>query len=415
LGQNTTIVASASGGNGTYIYGWNPTLTTSGTQNVSPLNPTTYLVTAFDGNGCAGNTVAVQIVVYNLTPANITVNAYSPICPGTSTFVYANVTGSQGPLTYSWNQGLGPGPGGFLVSPVIPTTYSVSITNSCGAIVNAQTTKNINPPPTIGITTDTSAGCAIFIANFFDVTTTVSNDSIYSWFWTFGDGSTDTVQNPTHIYPNAGLYNVTLSVVTYAGCVNNNASSPYPVTVYPQPVAAFSTNTTTVNLPYDEVTCTNQSAGAISYLWLFSDGTSYTSINPPPHLFPTIGTWTITLIATNQFGCTETTQNNIIATSDIVFPNAFTPNSNGGNGGTYTYGDLNNDVFYPFTSGVRDYKLLIFNRWGELIFESTALNIGWDGYYRGEICPQDVYVWKAEIIFIDGREFKDTGDVTLLR
>ncbi|HYG52734.1 MAG TPA: gliding motility-associated C-terminal domain-containing protein, partial [Flavobacteriales bacterium] len=60
-------------------------------------------------------------------------------------------------------------------------------------------------------------------------------------------------------------------------------------------------------------------------------------------------------------------------------------------------------------------RLLIFNRWGELIFESTDVNKGWDGYYRGVICTQDVYVWKADVTFIDGREFSATGDLTLLR
>jgi gliding motility-associated-like protein len=415
LGQSSNMLATATGGNGVYTFGWNPSLTTSGSQTVSPLVPTTYSVTAFDANGCPGNTVSVQIVVYNLTAANVTVNAYSPICPGTSTFVYANVTGSQGPLTYTWNQGLGPGPGGFLVNPTTPTTYSVTVTNSCGAVVNAQTTVNINPPPVIVISSDTAAGCAIFVANFYDLSTTVANDSIYSWQWTFGDGDSSSLQNPTHIYTNPGIYSITLSVITYAGCTNNNASAPYSVTVYPQPVAAFSTNTTQVNLPYEEVTCINQSSGAISYLWNFDDGTTSTQTNPPSHLFPTIGTWTISLIATNQFGCTDTAYNQVVAVSDITFPTAFTPNTSGGNGGSYNYTDLNNDVFYPFTSGVDNYHLMIFNRWGELIFESFELSVGWDGYYKGNICTQDVYVWKAEVTFIDGREFNGKGDVTLLR
>jgi large repetitive protein len=415
LGQTTTLIATATGGNGSYTFGWTPSLGTSGTQVIAPVVTSTFSVTAFDNFGCPGNTVSVQIVVYNLPGANLTVNALTPICPGSSTLVYANVVGAQGPLTYSWNNGLGPGPGGFLVTPSAPTTYAVTVTNSCGATASAQVDVTFNPPPVITIDTDTAVGCAAFSVNFYDLSTTVPNDSIFSWQWDFGDGGTSTLDNPIHTYGTPGLYNVTLSVITYAGCTNNNASSPYSITVYPQPIAAFSTNTTTVDLPYDEVVCTNQSAGALSYIWNFGDGVTSTQTNPPSHLYPTIGTWTISLVAFNQFGCTDTAFNNIIATSDIVFPNAFTPNTSGSNGGTFSYEDLDNDVFYPFTSGVNDYHLMIFNRWGELIFESFELQIGWDGYYRDVICPQDVYVWKAEVSFIDGRKFNETGNVTLLR
>jgi gliding motility-associated-like protein len=72
-------------------------------------------------------------------------------------------------------------------------------------------------------------------------------------------------------------------------------------------------------------------------------------------------------------------------------------------------------VFFPYTSGVTDYHLQIFNRWGELIFESTELKTGWDGYFKGKLCQQDGYVWKADVKFFDGREYHKTGSVTLLR
>ena len=100
---------------------------------------------------------------------------------------------------------------------------------------------------------------------------------------------------------------------------------------------------------------------------------------------------------------------------ELVFPNAFTPNDLGPSDGSYEPDQLNNDIFFPIQKGVQEYKLQIFNRWGELIFQSEDVNIGWDGYYRGELCKQDVYVWKVRALFSDGEEIEKAGDVTLLR
>ena len=59
--------------------------------------------------------------------------------------------------------------------------------------------------------------------------------------------------------------------------------------------------------------------------------------------------------------------------------------------------------------------MIIFNRWGELIFESFDINIGWDGYYRNKICQQDVYVYKVNITWTDGSKTIEAGDITLFR
>ena len=93
----------------------------------------------------------------------------------------------------------------------------------------------------------------------------------------------------------------------------------------------------------------------------------------------------------------------------------FLPSLTGSSGGYYD--DLtpdNNTVFRPFSDGVVEYHLQIFNRWGELIFESNDVNIGWDGYHKGEVCSQGVYVYKVTGKYANGRPFVQTGDVTLL-
>ncbi|MDQ3047891.1 MAG: gliding motility-associated C-terminal domain-containing protein [Bacteroidota bacterium] len=123
----------------------------------------------------------------------------------------------------------------------------------------------------------------------------------------------------------------------------------------------------------------------------------------------------IQLIATSSFGCSDTAYSEVVTNADVVFPNVFTPGEGGSGGGAYNINALNNDVFFPYTSGVTDFKLQIFNRWGELIFESNDIALGWDGYYKGKLCQQDVYVWKAFIRLNNGNEFNKSGDVTILR
>ena len=104
---------------------------------------------------------------------------------------------------------------------------------------------------------------------------------------------------------------------------------------------------------------------------------------------------------------------------DVVIPNAFTPDpeggGSGGGNGTWVTGDLSNDVFYPFVRFLKDFRMRIFNRWGELIFESTDLKVGWDGYYRGQISPQDVYVVQTWFRFVDGKTVEKLSDLTLFR
>jgi gliding motility-associated-like protein len=98
----------------------------------------------------------------------------------------------------------------------------------------------------------------------------------------------------------------------------------------------------------------------------------------------------------------------------IDFPNAFTPNTSGASGGAYDPFGFDNDVFFPMHRGVAEYQLQIFNKWGELLFESTDVYKGWDGYYRGILCRQDVYAWKVKARFADGQKYENAGDVTLL-
>ncbi len=416
LGQLANLTATASGGTGTYSYTWLPqNFTNNGTLTVSPSSTTTYTVLATDQNGCAGQSTTATAVVYSLLPANISVLGNTPICPGQSTTVSCQIAGLTGPVTYQWNYGLGSGSGPYTVTPLQPTTYVVTVSNSCSVSVTDSVHIFFNPQPTVILTSDTNGMCVPSALQFYDNSITGNvTDPITSWYWDFGDGTTSTQSDPVHIYNTAGTYYVYLTVSTTGGCQNNNSSAPMMINAYPFPIAAFSVNSTTLDLPYDLLNCTNQSVGADSYIWNFGDGAGSTSINPQ-HLYTTVGNFNVQLIATTIHGCSDTANTEVMTNADITFPNVFTPSSGGSTGGWYDVTSLSNDVFFPYTSGVTEFKLQIFNRWGELIFESTDIKQGWDGYYRGGLCQQDVYVWKAYIKLNNGKTFNKNGDVTLLR
>jgi PKD repeat protein len=357
----------------------------------------------------------VSAIVYNLTSANIQAFAITPICPGQATTIYANATGSTGPLTYNWNNSLGSGPGAFTTFLSQPTTYIVTVTNSCGTSIQDSVRVLFNPPPNLNISTNGGNSCVPASVSFFDNSTSSNlNDPITNWFWDFGDGSNSLNQNPSHTFSTVGTYSVYLTITTNGGCTNNNTSLPSIVNVYPYPTAIFSVNSMVLNLPYDVLVCTNQSVGAMQSNWNFGDGNS-SALTNPTHNYSSVGFFEIDLVVTNEFGCSDTSKLKIMTEADVIFPNAFSPNLEGPSGGYYYPGSLDNDIFFPYTSGVIDYKFQIFNRWGELIFETEDIKQGWDGYYRGKICQVGVYVWKAYIKLNSGKIFNKTGDVTLLK
>jgi gliding motility-associated-like protein len=405
LGTSATITAAASGGTGSYSYGWQPGgVLNTGTLTPSPAVTTSYIVVAYDQNGCQGISDTIDVIVFSLDASNVISFGNSPICPGATSTIYAETAGSTGPVTYAWNNGLGFGPGSFQVVVSQPTDYVVTVTNSCAVTVTDTVNVLMNPQPTIIIHPDTNRVCLPGTVQFTDLSFAGNpSDPITSWLWNFGDGDTSTLQNPSHTYTNVGNYFVSLTVNTDGGCTSNSAGAPYAIFNYPVPNAGFNVADDFLSLPYELLNCANTSTNAVSYNWDFGDGGTSTLTNPT-HAYNLVGFFDITLTATNQYGCTDTEVKEITTDAEVVFPNAFSPNS-----------DFFNDVFFPFTSGVVDYKLEIFNRWGELIFVSTDVKTGWDGYYRGKVCTQDVYIYKAYLKLNNGKTYAMTGDVTLLQ
>jgi len=179
------------------------------------------------------------------------------------------------------------------------------------------------------------------------------------------------------------------------------------ITVHEGPVASF-TYTPTVpkeNTPFE---FTNTSIGASSYKWEFGDGDTLltTSMLPITHIYNASNTYTVQLIAFNQSGCTDTASVDVtaIVTPLVDVPNAFTPN-----------GDGTNDIVFVQGYAIGKMTWKIYNRWGLLVFTSSNVNTGWNGRYKGELQPQEVYAYTLTIEFTDGTKINKKGDITLLR
>jgi len=195
---------------------------------------------------------------------------------------------------------------------------------------------------------------------------------------------------------------------------------PNAIRVLFSPTANFVFTPNEVTIPNQPVSFINYSQFASEYLWNFGDSITSTEENPQ-HNYLSTGQFFPWLIAIAEGGCTDTLFNQLPVTAIekgiIEIPNAFTPNTQSGSGGSYDPYATNNQVFFPILTGVasEDFTLSIFNRWGELLFETHEINMGWDGYYRERLCQQDVYVWKIQGKYITGESFTQVGDVTLIR
>jgi gliding motility-associated-like protein len=186
----------------------------------------------------------------------------------------------------------------------------------------------------------------------------------------------------------------------------------------PAPVADFTINPIDAGI-YEELFFYNNSSNATKYLWNFGDGES-SELYQPNHSYSTTGNYDVSLWVWSESGCSDSliVPNAVAITDDcrMIFPNGFMPDKNGPSGGYYNpvQREDNNTIFHPLHRNVDKYELKIYNRWGELIFISRDINIGWDGYYKGKLAPQDTYLYTVRSKCISGKIISTTGSVTLI-
>lgn len=241
-------------------------------------------------------------------------------------------------------------------------------------------------------------GCVPYLAKF-------ANTSMggIDFLWDFGDGTTSTDVNPSHLYAAIGTYTVSLTATDVSTC-NRFDKYSFTVVVYDIPTAGFSFSPNPTK-PNKVVAFNNFSNGASNYLWNFGDGQTETLENPS-HLFNATGTYKSCLVALNEAGCSDSVclDISVIVLPLLDVPNAFTPDKFGAN-----------SIVKVVGYGVAKMDWKIYNRWGQNVFSTTSQSVGWDGRFNGVIQPMDVYTYTLDVEFSDGKKFRKTGDISLLR
>ena len=376
----------------------------------------TYDIIAItDANGCSTPLGGQVIIDEYQTPSMAVVN--QEICEA-SNLLIQTFTSTPAGSTFDWTADLDVGFGlvgsgdigsftGVNGTPVaVVSTVTVTPTSAQGCVgLPVNFTVTVNPLPVVTFT-GPAQGCEPLVVEFTNTTATAGQNCI----WTFGNGVTaNGCTSVTSTY-DAGIYDVSLTVTTAEGCTASDTQVGI-IEVYQLPEASFSFSPQEIEVDDTEVEFTNASLFATSYEWDFADNSAMSTVEHPIHLFPqTPAEYLVTLWAYNGV-CEDSVQQLIIIKDILLFyvPNIFTPD-----------GDDYNEIFFPvFTSGFDkfDYHLTIFNRWGEIIFESYDADYGWDGHYGdGGLVKDDVYIWQIEFgETMSDKQHTHRGHVTVLK
>lgn len=373
-------------------------------------------------------TYLVRLITIDSTTCNISDTSYTTIIAGNNkvnlsflpqkippctnlSYTFTNTSsptfGTFHPNTFTWNFGDNTAPVTQSQNPPINHTYAGSGTYQVELSINDTTFCN-SPADTIetvrlsanvqAVFSTPPQGCVPYNAIF-------TNNSLggLNFFWDFGDGTTSNQVSPTHLYNNIGTYLVKLTAFDSTAC-NKIDSTSFTITVSPIPTAAFTYNPN----PSQQNTIThfvNQSTAATNYIWSFGDGDSSTEANPQ-HLFNASGDYKVCLQASNEAGCSADTCMIIQAVIKplLAVPSAFTPSKPGANSRIFVEG-----------FGIGEIQWTIYNRWGQQVFQTNNISVGWDGTFNGKLQPMDVYAYTLEAVFTDGTKIRKTGDITLLR
>lgn len=388
--QNGTasISALATGGTGaaTYSYHWGHSPALVAATQVSPLVDTYYPVQAESNLGCWSNKDSIYVTMNPVLSATMTGDAFT--CPGYEDSLTVFASGGIGaPYTITWSTGqTNVGTQSTLKdSPQVTTTYSVTINDVCETTpVTISGVINAYPVPVPRISIDKNPVCepAVFVLRN---TSTLSQNTI--WRISNGDEFMDMDSLSTSATMH-GTYDVQLIVTSPDGCIDSTTFTDTLV-VMQTPIADFKWSPDPITMFNTQVLFTDYSLYADTYEWKFPGATPNTSTNDDQTvLYPDgqTGTYSVTLIATSYLGCADTVTKEVVVMPEVILyaPNTFTPD-----------GDEFNQTWRVYIEGVDEYdfELQIFNRWGEMIWESHDVNAAWDGTYNGVPVAVGSYTW----------------------
>jgi gliding motility-associated-like protein len=348
-------------------------------SNTININPTPSVLINGSQTVCEGQALEFT---YN---GNATVNATYAWQPGTGMLFSGS---GQGPVSIEYNQS--------------GITF-IGLTVTQGGCVSDlyEMQVEVYPLPIPNIINDYSSSCDSASVNF----STSANAISYNW--DFGNGSTANTQSAATTYY-AGVYDVTLSLTDANGCSNSITANDL-IQVYPSPIAGFISIpeiADTLDIENGTIIFNNLSVNSTLYSWDFGDGLTSSEINPE-HTYNVQGSYSIQLIASNSYGCSDTALMGpiyIMPPATVFIPNTFTPNYDG-----------LNDIFRVYSTRITNIHLQIYDRIGEKVFEIFDLNQGWDGTFRGRALNTGVYVYYCKVKYDTGLVEELFGDITLIR
>ncbi len=384
------------------------TFTSEGAHNVSLI--------ATSNNGCK-DTVIKSV---NVHPLPVSKFSTTNVCDGTVVPFTDQSTILAPDLIQSWEWNFGDGSPVFNnqttshpYSSIGSYTAKLVVVSNFGCADSITKTVIIHPNPTVNFTATDTSGCAPLCISFLDQSSITLPSTIMQWEWNVGDGSAVSYsQNFDHCFTNlsvssAEYYSIILTVTSDSGCFASMTKNSY-ISVFPNPVADFYTQPTKTSFLAPLVEIIDASAGADFWTWDFGDQTISSLSNPGFHTYADTGTYIVSLITSTQYGCSDTAYKTVVIEPDFVFyiPNAFSPNN-----------DIHNKTFSGKGLYIREYEMMIFDRWGNLIFFTDDINKPWDGRINNdtELAERDVYVYSIKIIDIKKDQHFYKGIVTLLR
>jgi gliding motility-associated-like protein len=366
---------------------------------------TDVTLTVVSDQGCSDDTVKA-IRVYVLPEPQFV--AFDTCAGKEITFTNLSEISEGAISTYSWEMGDGSSytatnPNHTYNDHAFYTVRLVA-TSNFGCVDSTSQVIEVYPLPEPGFTAMTTEGCVPLPVEFYNTSAIASGYTIAGHEWDFGNGSSALTSNPSLIYTDEGDYDVLLVVTSAKGCVDSLRISP-AVTAWPKPTAGFMTDTLRYHMRFPRPRITDESQGATEWWYSMGDGTVYEE-QEPEHTYEEHGNYLITQIVSNDFGCADTAGLRIIVDPNIsvYIPNTFTPDDDG-----------LNDVFFIDGEGIDNLELWIYNRWGQLLFQTIDKDEPWDGRVNGNVVPNGVYLYKAIVQDITNRTKVYSGEVRVLR
>lgn len=400
FGTPVTLVAS-----GAISYTWsgpNNYWGYTATVSLPATSPSQLVYTAVGmaANGCTASATANVNTIPLPTPA---VTVTPRVC--LNDMVVLEATGGK---TYEWKgpynfSALGQTVGFVATNPGYAGNFTVIATDAIGCKGYATGLLALDPLPQGALSDNIGSHCVPFCADISFALKTSSPLTNLSWKIGTSTFSTNTFN---YCFTLPGSYPVTITMTDSNGCDN---SINYAIDAFAQPVANFEYYPENPIEGVDRVEFVNLSEGPgiKDWSWSFINNHGYkVQTQNASYIFDQPGLYPVALVVRNEGACADTIIKTIRVDSDFALyvPNAFTPNT-----------DDNNELFQAKGFGIAKFSMSIYTRWGQKVFESTDINKGWDGTFKGESCKDDVYVWRVYATNEKGKEFNQSGFVTLYR